>query len=114
MIDEKKLISKIKDAINSDKYNGYTPKAVLFEVYDIIQRQPKIREWIQFKIVDDIVVSKTPDDNEEIFVSDGEHVWDDTFVDDGIGCYLDGYGGALDGLAWMAKPEPWEGAKDDK
>lgn len=112
MIDEKKLISEIKYAINSDKYDGYKPAAVLCGVYDMIKEQPKVGEWIPFKVVDNLVMSRIPDDEEEILVSDGERVWEDTFVNDGIVCYLDDYGGALDGLAWMAKPEPWEGEEE--
>ena len=45
MIDEKKLINEIKYAINSDKYNGYKPAAVLSEVYDMIQEQPLPEPW---------------------------------------------------------------------
>lgn len=46
MIDEKKLIEKIRNAINDDRYDGYKPSAVLFEVFDMILEAPKVGKWI--------------------------------------------------------------------
>ena len=48
----------------------------------------------------------TPDDEEEILVSDGKHVWVDTFYNSGDSCELDG-GADLEGCAWMPMPKPW-------
>ena len=46
MIDEKQLIKEIKEAANTDRYEGYVPAAVLFEVIDMIREQPAVGEWI--------------------------------------------------------------------
>lgn len=46
MIDEKKLIAEIKAAIDDERYAGYVPAAVLFEVYGMIRDMPKVGEWI--------------------------------------------------------------------
>ena len=47
----------------------------------------------------------TPENGEEILVSDGKHVWCDTYYSDD-GCYLDG-GTELEGCAWMPMPKPY-------
>ena len=53
-----------------------------------------------------------PDDEEEILLSDGKHVWTDTFINDGE-CYLDGGDDIDDGMAWMPLPEPYKGGGDE-
>ena len=49
-----------------------------------------------------------PDDEEEILLSNGKHVWMDTFINDGE-CYLDGGDDIDDGMAWMPLPKPYKG-----
>jgi len=51
-----------------------------------------------------------PDDEEEILLSNGKHVWTDTFIDDGE-CYLDGGDDIDEGMAWMPMPEPYKGGE---
>lgn len=48
-----------------------------------------------------------PDDEEEILLSNGKHVWTDTFIADGE-CYLDGGDDIDEGMAWMPFPEPYK------
>lgn len=77
-------------------------------------------EWIPFKkrpLTDEekeeypdwiyIFDCPLPDDEEEILLSNGKHVWTDTFIDDGE-CYLDGGDDIDEGMAWMPMPEPWK------
>lgn len=47
----------------------------------------------------------TPDDGQEILVSDGRYVWTDTFYQDGDQCYLDG-GAELESCWWQPMPKP--------
>lgn len=73
---------------------------------------PKPEKWIPFTIGEDGLLNcKLPEEDEEILVSGGGSVWEDTFMCGGVGCYLDTWGGDLIGLAWMPKPEPWKGEK---
>ena len=46
MIDEKKLIEWIRQAVNDGRYDEYKPAAVLYEVWDMIKELPKVGEWI--------------------------------------------------------------------
>ena len=50
-----------------------------------------------------------PEDEEEILLTNGFHVWTDTFINDG-GCYLDGGDDIDEGMAWMPMPKPYKGA----
>lgn len=96
MIDEKKLIEEIKRP------------AVLCEVYDIIKEMPKVGEWIPFTGDEDGYLDcEAPDIDEEILVSDGNTVWEDIFMSDEDGCYLE-RNVNLTGVAWMPLPEPWK------
>ena len=51
--------------------------------------------WIPFKTEYDedynmdMLQGEIPDDEQEILVTDGECVWSDTFMRDGMECYLD-------------------------
>ena len=117
MIDEKKLIDEIEEYIKeySDvDENGYhnLKWCAMMEALDTITRQPKVDEWIPFTIGEDGLLNcKLPEEDEEILVSGGGSVWEDTFMCDGVDCWLDTWGGDLIGLAWMPKPEPWKGEK---
>lgn len=53
-----------------------------------------------------------PDDEEEILLSNGKHVWMDTFINDGE-CYLDGGDDIDDGMAWMSLPTPYKGGDSE-
>ena len=51
------------------------------------------------------VMENTPDDDEEILVSNGRYVWKDEFCNNGDECYLDS-GHEMEGCWWMPMPEP--------
>lgn len=107
MIDEKKLAEEIRDLINSDALKGYSPAAVLYEVYDRIMEMPKAGGWIPFTFGEDGELNcRLPDEDEEILASDGMYVWIDTFMYDDGEYYLELQGGDLMGLAWQPLPGP--------
>lgn len=54
-----------------------------------------------------IIDSPTPDDGEEILVSNGRYVWSDVWGNNGVECYLES-GHELEGVAWMNMPTPWK------
>ena len=51
------------------------------------------------------MMENTPDDGEEILVSNGRYVWKDEFINDGDGCYLDS-DHDMEDCWWMPLPEP--------
>lgn len=53
-----------------------------------------------------IIDSPTPDDGDEILVSDGKNVWADVWGNNGTECYLES-DHELEGVAWMKMPTPW-------
>lgn len=53
-----------------------------------------------------IIDSPTPDDGEEILVSDGRYVWADAWGNNGVECYLES-DHELESVAWMKMPTPW-------
>ncbi len=73
-----------------------------------------VREgWIKFELEYDeeekveMLSCKLPDDEEEIIVTDGKKVWEDTFLRDVDECYLDsGYEFITGVTHWMPKPLP--------
>lgn len=62
-----------------------------------------------------IIDSPTPDDGEDILVSDGKTVWADVWSNDGEWCALES-GLELEGVAWQKMPSPWKngGADGDR
>lgn len=102
MIDENRLIEVI------DKNFGHTDGASVIK--QIIKEQPKVGEWIPFKLDEDGHFKNIPYNGQIVLVSDGTSVWHDTFVNKGDGkfyftfTYID-----LDKLAWMPLPKPYKG-----
>lgn len=68
-------------------------------------------KWIPFTFEYDedlgaeIISSPTPEEGQEILISDGKYVWIDTFLSNGEEYYLDS-NQDFRGLAWMPKPDP--------
>lgn len=82
----------------------------MMEALEVIKQQPKIGEWIPFTIGEDGLLNcKLPEEDEKVLISGGGSVWEDIFMYDEEGYYLDIWGGDLIGLAWQPKPEPWKG-----
>ena len=115
MIDEKNLINRINEYIEeySDvDENGYhnLKWCAMMEALEVIKQQPKIGEWIPLTIGEDGLLNcKLPEEDEKVLISGGGSVWEDIFMYDEEGYYLDIWGGDLIGLAWQPKPEPWKG-----
>ena len=75
--------------------------------------------WIPFVLEYDedeeieMLQGRLPDDEEEILVTNGKHIWTDTFMRDGIECYLDNGTELVNDaiawqpIAWQPLPEPW-------
>lgn len=70
-------------------------------------------EWIPFEMEEGFLYCQIPDVDEEILVTDGKHVWQDTWIE-----YDDGY--ALDSnyeldevTAWMPLPKPYKEKEND-
>ena len=53
-----------------------------------------------------IIDSPTPDDGDEILVSDGDNVWADVWCNNGEWCSLES-DHELEDVAWMKMPTPW-------
>ena len=139
MIDEKGLIDKLTMCMEKEKFKcdqmadlnlkeavvKYSHgKYCYANALHLVQSQQKVNEWIPFtqrKMTteekeemntdfDYILDCKLPDDGTEILVcSKFGHVFMDTFINDGDGCYLDsGYEFIEDAIAWMPLPEPYK------
>lgn len=94
-----------------------TVRAIVKELIDKIKDET---QWIPFKkraLTEEekemypdwnwMLDCETPEDEEEIFVSDGKYTWVDIW-DNGYFCRLES-DKELDGCAWMSFPEPWKG-----
>lgn len=97
---------------NQDNKDLYEANLLAIEA---IEKQMNDR-WIPFVSEYDkyyemeMLQGKLPEENEEILVTDGVDVWSDTFVRDGIECYLDGGREFVDDvIAWRPLPEPYKG-----
>lgn len=110
MMDEKKLMKEIKDAINDGRFDGYKPAAVLFGICDMIREMPKDDGWIPCS-------EGMPEDDKYILLSF------ENFPVPVVGRYeADSGGGAFYAgdddesctkhdvfvNAWMPLPEPWK------
>ena len=96
------------------------------EIVEMLPSADRPKEWIPFKkrpLTDEekeeypdwiyIFDCPLPDDEEEILLSNGKHVWTDTFINDGE-CYLDGGDDIDEGMAWMPMPKPYKGGEKDE
>lgn len=106
MIDENRLIEEVEDKMSPFQFADETREWALKDVIEVIEKQPKINEWIPFKLDENgILESPLPEENQEILISVGDSVWMDTFLKDGEDCYLDSNIDLI-GLYWMPLPKP--------
>jgi hypothetical protein len=120
MNDIEKLIEYIKDHSNNYLGSKATLKEIeIFEyMYDLLigtLEKQLSGGWIQFEaeydedLKMDMLQCEIPEDEEEILVTDGESVWCDAFLRDGMECYLDsGNDLIITVKAWMPLPEPYK------
>lgn len=121
MIDEKRLIEEIDYYISHTREEGKEHYAYK-QAKKLIQRQPKVGDWIPFKSreadedekneygVMSMLCCQLPEENEEILVTDQKgYVYADTFLCEGIECYLDsGREIEKEAIAWMSLPAPYK------
>lgn len=85
----------------------------LFYFIDIIKKQPKVGEWIPFTFDEEGVLNcELPDVDEEILVSDGDSVWQDTWCEADEGYELFS-GIEIEDLAWRQLPKPYKGNQNE-
>jgi hypothetical protein len=119
MNDIEKLIEYIKDHSNNYLGSKTTLKEIeTFEyMYDLLigtLEKQLSGGWIPFEteydedLKMDMLQCEIPEDEEEILVTDGKSVWSDTFMRDGMECYLDsGNDLIITVIAWQPLPEPF-------
>lgn len=121
MIDEKKLIEGVEYYIShtpEDSKSHYAYK----KCKELIEKQPKVGEWIPFTCREadeeekeaysweEVLCCKLPDEDEEILVSYASgYVDTDIFLRDGTECYLEsGAEFVTEAIAWMSLPQPYK------
>lgn len=106
MIDEKKLIEEIRNAINDGRFDEYKPAAVLYGVYDMITDMPKVGEWIPCS-------ERLPEEARAIEVTmyDGNRAIGHFYKS--METWFDSInGGAIDVIAWKEPSKPWKGENE--
>lgn len=113
--DESKL-DLIKKEIDLATHNGTTKEDMLMLIEWLYSKVIE-KKWVPFALEYDeekqveILQGKLPEENEEILVTDGETVWEDTFLRDGEECWLDSNIDLVDtAIAWMPRqvPKPYK------
>lgn len=114
-------IKHIKERLRLAVYGGST--AISTEVVHLALKALEKQlngAWIPFKTEYDedynmdMLQGEIPDDEQEILVTDGECVWSDTFMRDGMECYLDsGNDLIITVKAWMKLPEPYKEVENE-
>ena len=96
-------------------------KAIISELNEQIEQlKAKRARWIPFILEYDedekrnMFQNAIPDDEQIVLVTNGKLAWEDTFMNDGNECWLDGSGASLgdDVIAWQLLPEPYKGEEE--
>ena len=102
MIDEKKLITDIREKIIPEKFGERCNALdVIYAVLQVIDERPKIEEWIPCDV-------GTPEYNEDVEVTtkNGER----QIGHYAGGCWYDSINGDyIQVIAWKEPSEPWKG-----
>lgn len=111
----KKALSEIGNIVLDGSGDGYHTPKYLRDFYFIqygtlkeLVNQAESFEWIPFTFDDEGILNcELPDVDEEILVSDGDSVWQDTWceADEGYELYS---GIEIEDLAWRQLPKPYE------
>lgn len=99
MIDEKRLIDEIREAINDGHYDRCNPMMLLYKIWDMIEKQPKVGGWILYSEELPIIGEEV-----EVITSDGERCRG--YYDVGWRWYDSSGWKKIDVIAW--KERPWE------
>lgn len=97
------MIEKLQDDLEQDeKENGWIPVK-----YHQISEKERAEESISTDI-QYMLDCKTPDDEQEILVTNGETTWQDTSFIDCDGYYLDSGYDWIEITAWQPLPKPYK------
>ena len=97
------MIEQLKDDLEQDeKENGWIPVK-----YHQISEKEREEECIS-KDIQYMLDFKTPDDGQEILVTNGEMTWQDICCIDSDGYYLDSNYDWIKITAWRTLPEPYK------
>ncbi|BBF41985.1 hypothetical protein lbkm_0665 [Lachnospiraceae bacterium KM106-2] len=106
---------KLAKMEQSESYWEREAKRMAAELGEIKIKQEQ-NGWIKFTTEYDeergvqVINCTLPEDGQEVLVTNGRDVWEDTFCNDcDDGCYFDnGYDIISEVIAWMPKPEPYK------
>lgn len=111
----KKALSEIGNIVLDESGDGYRTPKYLRDFYFItygtlkeLVNQAESFKWIPFTFDEEGILNcELPDADEEILVSDGDSVWQDTWceADEGYELYS---GIEIEDLAWRQLPKPYE------
>nr|DAG26887.1 MAG TPA: Protein of unknown function (DUF551) [Bacteriophage sp.] len=97
------MIEQIKDDLEQDeKENGWIP-VKYHQISEKERAEESISNDIQY-----MLACKMPDDEQEILVTNGKTIWQDTSFIDCDGYYLDSGYDWIEITAWQPLPEPYE------
>lgn len=82
----------------------YNAQMVLLKLVD----KAESFEWIPFEMEEGFLYCQIPDVDEEILVTDGKHVWQDTWIEYDNGYALDSNYELDEVTAWMPLPNPYK------
>lgn len=97
------MVCRDANFLHSDN-EVYDAMAALREFVDKADSQ----EWIPFEMEDGFLQCPIPDVDEEILVTDGKHVWEDTWIEYDDGYALDSNYELDEATAWMPLPKPYK------
>ena len=108
-------LNKIRNIVLDESGDGYHTQRYLQDFYSnacgTLQElvyKADLFEWIPFTFDEEGILNcELPDVDEEILVSDGDSVWQDTWCEADEGYELES-GIEIEDLAWRQLPKPYE------